>query len=90
MEKGWRFMKTAEERAQELLTALGVAWSSDTLKRVALSFKEYAHDCVRMRMEIDALDVQSFAPAPPTERRDYGGSTTPSACCDTGCTNPPC
>lgn len=54
-------MKSAEERAQELLTALGVAWSSDTLKRVALTFKEYAHDqrhvCAEAVLGIAGKDV---------------------------------
>lgn len=37
-------MKSAEERARELLTKLGVPWSTDLLRDIALSFEEYARD----------------------------------------------
>lgn len=86
-------MKTAEERVGEIFDVLAISRRVENAQRaraVAEILRAYVRDCKRMRMEVDALEVQSFSPAPAPEPRSYGESTTPSACCDTGCTDPPC
>lgn len=86
-------MKTAEERVGDIFDVLGISRRVENAQRaraVAEVLRAYVRDCNRMRLEVDALEVQSFAASPAPEPRTYGGSTTPSACCDTGCTDPPC
>jgi hypothetical protein len=43
----------------------------------------------RAKLDPSDVRVESFGAAP-EQPRHVGGTTTPSACCDNGCTDPPC